>query len=161
MSETTSINRVGPSRWSFMANVMSECLTRIVEARRIEEELGGIPRGVYRAAQEFFHLALQAVGDALPDDPPASVNAYLVATDSARRSSTAVPQTNPALEDLLKKYASFLGDRLKQAGDLSESEVEIGTSLQGFFVRLAQDGDAEAYEGSFCSLALPKALRYH
>lgn len=160
MPEILSFDGVGPSYWSYMANVMAECLSKILETKRIEGELGGVPKGVYRAAQDFFRLVLEAAGDALPDDPPASINAYMIATESMRRSLRAVPQTSPELESYLKQYSSFIDERLQHKGNLTDEELLTATSLQKFFLRLAQDGDAETYEHSFCSLALPNGMRF-
>ena len=103
MSQTMSVGVVGPSHWVYMATVMAECLENVARTNRIEPN--EIPVGVYWDALEFSGLALQATGDAVPDNPPASINAYVIAADALRRSSRDLPRTREDIDHRLEEYA--------------------------------------------------------
>ena len=94
----------------------------------------------------FFDLILHSTGDEVADDPTASLNAYIIAADAMR--SSMVPPTREALGDKLEEYSILIG-RLKTPGKLLPAELETVRSLQKFFTRLAQQGEAEIYEGTF------------
>jgi hypothetical protein len=159
MSETISVGVVGRSYWVYMANVMAEYLGQIIQAKRIQSRLAEIPQGVYKDAQEFFRLVLQAVEPGFSENPPASTNAYMIAADSLRGSSTPIPETDPELEMRLKQYQFFI-ERLQEPHRLNSDELNTAQALHDFFVRLAQDGESEVYERSVCSVTQPSGLRF-
>jgi hypothetical protein len=146
MSDTLSVDVVGPSYWTYVATVLAECLERVAKTGRVQPDL--VPKPVYKDVKEFFRLVLQSVGDEVPDDPPASLNAYAIAAEAIRRSSMQSPATREALGARLSEYARLV-NRLSKPGELKENELEAVKSLQGFFVRLAQEGEAEVYETTF------------
>src|SRR5436309_2500997 len=95
MSDTISVDVVGPSHWAFVATVMADCLEEVARLRSTRSDL--VPKRVYSDAKEFFRLVLQSVGSGVPDNPPASLNAYVIAADALRNSSNSFPQTRQEL----------------------------------------------------------------
>jgi hypothetical protein len=144
MSDTLSIDVVGPSYWSYMATVMAECLDEITRTREIRPEK--IPQGVFRDAKRFFTLVMQSVSADVPENPPASLNAYVIAAYAVKDSSE-----NQALMTLgdvgnrLEEYSKML-ERLDKPATLDEQGARTAKDLQLFFRELAQAGEAEIYE---------------
>lgn len=155
MSQTISVGVVGPSHWSYMAAVMAEGLHKAGGAKRIEGN--EIPSGVYSDALEFYTLALQAAGDAVPKNPPASFNAYMIAVEAARASWPTVPGTRQEIGACLGRYLSFLR-KLQQPRDLVPEELETAEALRKFFLQLQMEGEAEAYEQGVYFEPLPGAV---
>jgi len=144
MSETMSIGVVGPSHWSYMACVMAERLKKIGTLRKVERE--NVPKGIYTDVREFFHLVLQAVDDVLPDNPPASINAYVIALDAMTGAfqPLPIPRTRHELKNCFEEYSRFT-EALEQPHTLNDQEVQTAKSLEKFFLKLHQDGESEAY----------------
>lgn len=143
MSNTLSIDMVGAKYWSYMATVMTDCLREISQTRTIHT--GDVPRGVYRDAKKFFNLVMQSVGNDLPDNPPASLNAYSIAAYAVKDSSEVQPSNLEELGERLEAYAKLL-NRLETPGNLDEHEVATAEDLRLFFRELAQAGEAQVYE---------------
>lgn len=141
MSETISVGVVGPSHWSYMAAVMAQRLGVVVERRRLEA--GDIPKGVYLDAKKFFHLVLEEVDGEPPENPPASINAYVIAADAVRGA-----QSVPAAQDVkqsLREYSGLLSG-LQTPRDLTVDELNTAGALRRFFLQLRKAGQIEAYE---------------
>ena len=157
MSDTLSIDVVGPSYWAYVATVMADCLEEVYRTKRIEPNL--VPKGVYRDAKDFFRLVLESAGDDIPENPPASLNAYVIATDAIMSSAHSFPNTREALGDRFEEYAELV-DRLNSPRQLTSDEVETAKALNSFFAKLAQAGEVEVYENTlsfappFASLSL-------
>src|SRR5258708_3341505 len=130
MSRTLSVGVVGPGYWSYTASVMAECLDEITRTKHVD--VARIPKGVYDQAQKFFRLVLETATDALPENPPASINAYVIAADVIRGASDPLPQTRKELDNRLERCAHFLGE-LRASRDITDAEVETATYLQKFF----------------------------
>lgn len=145
MSISTSMDTVDASYWTYVAAVMVERLDKIISTRRVR--LKDIPKSVLRDAEEFFRLVLEASGDSTPDNPPASINAYLIATDVAREASPAIPD-GTKIEGALEKYAKLL-EKLKVPHVLDEKELSLAQDLRRFFVQLHQSGEDAEYERRF------------
>jgi hypothetical protein len=143
MSQTISVDVFEPGYWSYMAAVMAEQLQETIQLRRIDPER--IPKGVYRDALQFFGLVLGAVGDSAPENPPASINAYLVAADVVRGSSRPTPISRQDLKALLGKYSSFV-DALARSRQLGEEEVVTAIGVKEFFEQLHREAEASEYE---------------
>jgi hypothetical protein len=141
MSDTLSIDVVGPSYWTYMATVMADCLESIAATKRVQP----IPLGVYKDAQSFFKLVMQSAGTELPENPPASLNAYVIAAYAVKDSLDNEPKSLDSLGEVLEDYSNLLS-RLDRAGELNERELETAKDLQQFFRELAQAGEAEVYE---------------
>ncbi len=142
MSQTVSVGVVGPSHWAYMASVMAAKLRPMVDAKRTLAVQ--IPVGVYRDAQEFYRLVLEAAGDGTPVNPPASINAYALAADAVRAVSADV-RSRADVEQTLGRQNALLGN-LKEPRPLSEEELKTLTSLHAFFLWLKQEGESDAYE---------------
>ena len=145
MSQTISIGVVGPSHWSYMATVMSERLARAVHTKKLSPS--DIPVGVYRDAVEFANLALQAAKGGLPDNPPASMNAYVIAADLVRSTSNQLAKTRADIDQCLGTYAEFLA-KIVEPFDLNDAEVRTAEALRRFFLRLKQEGESQSYESA-------------
>lgn len=143
MSDTLSIDVVGPSYWTYMATVMADCLEQISSSKQVRAN--NIPSGVYRDAKSFFKLVMQSVGKDLPENPPASLNAYVIAAYAVKESSDQELKTLDSLEEVLDDYSKLL-NRLDKPGKLKEHEIDTARDLQQFFRELAQAGEAEIYE---------------
>lgn len=142
MSRTVAVDVVGPEYWSYMAVVMAEQLDGVARSRRTIPE--NLPRGVYADATRFFRLVLQEVGVQPPKNPPASINAYVIAAAAAKGSGIPMgPQGQ--LNQRLEEYGRLL-QCLDQPRDLSENEAATAASLQQFFLRLHEAGETDAYE---------------
>jgi hypothetical protein len=138
-----------------MASVMVASFKKIVHMSRIE--LGDVPKGVQNDAQRFFNLVLQAAGDNLPDNPPASVNAYVIAADAVKESSHSVLKTRQEFQHYLQRLSDFVGN-LQLPRDLTEEELETAQDLRKFFLQLHRRGEAEAY-GHSVHLEVPLSLK--
>jgi hypothetical protein len=143
MSDTLSIDVVGPSYWAYMATVMADCLEEISRSKEIRPEK--VPRGVYQDAKKFFQLVMESVGKDLPTNPPASLNAYVIAAYAVKDSSQEELKTLDALGDRLRAYNELL-DSLDEVRELDGQEVQTAKNLQLFFRELAEAGEAQIYE---------------
>jgi hypothetical protein len=142
MSQTISVGVVGPSHWAYMASVMAEKLQKISEARRTTAKQ--IPAGVYRDAQEFYRLVLEAAGDGTPVNPPASINAYALAAD-ALRTVCAKEISRDEIEQTLGRQKALL-ENLQNDIELSSDELKTLSSLRDCFLWLKHEGETDAYE---------------
>ncbi len=143
MSQTISSDAVGPSRWGYMASVMSEVLGNLLQTKRNDPEQ--IPIGVLNAAQLFFKLVGEVLeGEQIPENPQASVANYKIAADTIRASESPAPTTTE-LERRIREYGEFLST-LRARRELSAQELEVARHLNGFFHELATEGAAEEYE---------------
>ena len=144
MSDTVSVDVVGPSYWAYMAAVMAECLETIAETKRVDAV--HLPKGVYRDAQRFFGLVMQSVQDSVDENPPpGSMNAYAIAAYAVKESSAQPPSALEELDDRLQEYANLL-ETLETPRTLTDSETSIAHALGLFFRRLAELGESEIYE---------------
>jgi hypothetical protein len=141
MSETVPIAAVGPSYWIFMATVMATRLESFIKSREVISD--EIPEGVYNGVKEFFDLVMGAAGDNRPKSPPASVNAYGIATVVLRGSLRPCPERSQDFLAKLDKYSKFIKGLDKTHSIADADELETATSLRDFFLGLAQDGEAE------------------
>jgi hypothetical protein len=156
MSQTISIDVVGPSHWTYMATIMAQRLGKVVQAGCLRSS--DIPLGVSYDARQFFDLALQAARDSLPRNPPASVNAYAIAADLVQASSSSLLNTRDDIGNRLEQYDAFLS-ALQQPRTLAEDELQTARELQRFFDRLREEGEAEAYEKAVLLEPIPVGLR--
>jgi hypothetical protein len=140
MSQTLSVDVVGPSHWTYMATVMAECLDQIAQAGSINAK--PVPPGVYRDALAFWELALQATSGAVPNNLPA-LNAYVVASEALRRSFQILPSRDD-IDKQLVKYETVL-KALGTPRTLDVEETKVVTGLKTFFERLKEEGESEAY----------------
>lgn len=143
-SQTQSVGVVGPSDWLYMATVMQLYLENVADTKRVEELP---PRGIYEAAIEFFDLVLSAVDTtSVPDNPPASISNYLIAT-TALRGSQPIKSTNIDVVTTLRQFADFVHRLAEQPHTtLSEAESQAARDVAAFFARIRSEGEAEAYE---------------
>jgi hypothetical protein len=109
-----------------MATVMAEKLQGISESRRVMASQ--IPAGVYHDALEFYRLVLEAAGDNTPVNPPASINAYALASD-ALRTVCADIISRADVEQTLGRQKALL-ENLQNARDLSGDELKTLSSLR-------------------------------
>jgi hypothetical protein len=144
VSMTKSVGEVGPSHWSYMAGTLARRLGKIVRKKRIEEK--DIPQGVYVDAKEFFELIVQALGARLPENPPASMNAYHIASEILRTSVSPAPNNLEDLEGHLERYSTFIHDRMARPTILKRPDLKTARELRKFFLELEREGEAEAYE---------------
>lgn len=77
MSKTMAIGVVGPEHWAYMAKVMAEKLEEAVQKFCLAKT--DIPKGVLRDAAEFSKLVLEGTNPFASPNPPASINAYVMA----------------------------------------------------------------------------------
>lgn len=141
MSQTISVGVVGPSHWSYMAAVMAQRLERIVERHKVEAQ--DIPAGVYLDAEKFFDLVLQEFGGEARKNPPASINAYVIAADAVREAQSMLATQD--VKESLKEYSGLLSG-LRAPRDLTAGELKTAMALRKFFLQLRKAGQAEAYE---------------
>lgn len=142
MSMTIPVGVVGPSYWGYMAREMSNHLESVVHSKSIQ---GNVPRGVYYSALEFFKLVVPVVSHQVPENPPASMNAYMIAADVVRNSPGDRGIKRNDLGDRLRGYLDLV-KRLDSPGTLNDEEVKRAQGLKCFFSKLAQKGETSAYE---------------
>ena len=140
MSQTVPVDVVGRTYWAYVASAMAEGLGQMLQHGA---EGSVIPRRVYTDAQEFFRLALEAAGDAVPSNPSASIANYLIAAGAMPAQKE--PVDRPALETFLKEYAQFL-QRLQLGKPLRSDDSKVAHELQQFFVQVQEEAEAEAYD---------------
>lgn len=157
MSDTISVDVVGPSYWAYMATVMAECLKKFVEDEEVRPD--DIPPAVYDGAKEFFDLVLEAAGDVFPENPPASTNAYVIASEALRGASKPFPATTQDLRAELERYSQFVDDLAEPRDLTGVADKEMAEALKRFFLHLAEDGEAEVYEHSVRFEPMPAGYR--
>lgn len=145
MSSTVSVGAFGSSYWSYMANIMADRLQKVAEDGKVDPEQ--IPRAVYRDALKFFALALDAAGDEIPDDPPASYDAYRSAMEAVSVIGADPELSRRAVNSRLKKLAEF-NESLVRSRPLSKKESRTADELGDFFLELAREADEDVYEES-------------
>jgi hypothetical protein len=143
MSMTITVGVFGPEYWSYMAQVMACQLDKAIKAKRIEPD--SFPRGVYYEAKKFFSLVHGALeyGKNIPS-PPASINAYAIASEAVKEVSPASHLSLEQLNEELKDYADFV-DSLTESRALDSESEKIAEMLRDFFYQLAEEGDNEVY----------------
>lgn len=142
---TISIGVVGAAHWAYMAEVLATRLGDAVSKGKID--LKKIPRGILKEAQEFFGLVIQAIGDNLPDNPPASMNAYVIAADTVKCSPETNAESAIEIDIRLKAYHQFL-TQLTDSGDLSGRQLQTAKDLRDFFIHLQLKGQSAMYESA-------------
>lgn len=156
MSQTVPLDVVSRSYWAYVASAMVEGLDRVLQQQ--QATTAPIPRRVFLDAQEFFKLALEAAGDALPNNPSASIANYIIAADAAK----VIVQSEAdrvQLQTRLVLYSALL-NKLETGGPLlQEEELETARGLKQFFAQVQREGEAEAYENVIHSEPLPSAFR--
>ena len=155
MSLTTSIGVVGPSHWIYMASVMADRLARILKAKRVEAH--DMPAGIHEDVQKFFRLVRQGAGNALADNPPASINAYVIASDAIRVVSPSLPKSRQKRGDYFEHYADFIRG-LRRPHQLKADELKKARDLRKFFLHIKQEGESEAYTNAFHSDEQPSGF---
>lgn len=139
---TKLIGVVGPSQWSYIASRLAAILDVIITTRRIKKET--VPDAVYLDAKEFFSL-IQAAHTGNPVNPPASFNAYDLATEAICSVYDPPPQTSREVERKVEQYITFFG-KLQQPRRLLKEDVVIARSMKKFLEQIWRDGEAEAYQ---------------
>lgn len=143
MSRTIPSDVASASYWSYMAGMMAQQLESIIHSGEVRSN--EILKGVYTGALEFFTLVLPAAGDGVPEDPLASMNAYVIAADALRGSLGNSTMAREELNTYLGQYSTFVNDLLRSRV-LTAEEIATAKNLRRFFVRLEKDGEAEVYE---------------
>ena len=141
MSQTAPADVVRRSYWAYVASAMAEGLGQILNH---EATSTAIPRRVYVDASEFFRLALEAAGDALPANPSASISNYIIAADAAS-ALPARPDSRAALRTRLEEYAALLS-KLQGGTPVSDDDESTAAGLRDFFVKVQQEAEAETYD---------------
>jgi hypothetical protein len=126
-----------------MATVMAECLEKILAEDGIVCS-DSVPAGVQQDALRFLKLVLEATGEGGPDNPPASLNAYVIASGALIQSSPEATRTRDEIDVQLKRYEALL-EKLGTPGRLDGEDQALANSLRSFFLRLKEDGESEAY----------------
>ena len=142
MSQTRSVDVVSRGYWAYIASAMVEGLDQIL-TRQVPSTTA-IPRRVYVDAHRFFELALEAAGDALPQNPSASIANYIIAADAAKIRVES-PADRAQLESRLQRYADLL-TKLEVGNALIAEDNEPMADLKRFFAEVQHDAEAEAYE---------------
>lgn len=144
MSLTTSVEVVGPSHWTYMAAIMADSLAAMAKRKKIK--VAEVPQGIYSDALRFFSLVTQAADNAVPQNPPASINAYAIAASLVSKGADGA-HTRAEIGQRLKEYSTLV-KRLAKPGHLRREEIHTANRLQKFFVSLRNEGEAEAYDTS-------------
>ncbi|MBK9156426.1 MAG: hypothetical protein IPM25_19830 [Chloracidobacterium sp.] len=143
MSSTISVGVHGASYWSYMADVMARALRIAAENRRFEAK--SIPLGVFDDSKEFFELVLGATGDnKVPSNPPASINAFVMASDAVRGFTLKSRLPRNELHQLLRRFARF-NKTLVKTREFDEKDTQTACELAKFFYQIALTGDEEEY----------------
>jgi hypothetical protein len=124
-----------------MAAVMAQRLEVVIERRRLAAR--DIPEGVYLDAMKFFDLVLQEVGGKPQENPPASINAYVIAAHAVREAESMAAAQD--VKQSLKEYSGLLSG-LQTPRDLTADELNTARALRKFFLQLRKAGQVEAYE---------------
>ena len=142
VSKTASVGVVGPGYWLYVSSILARRLTSIIDKGNIVGD--EIPVGILTGAKRFLDMALDAVAEGVPANPPASINAYQIA-GNALHAATSNGETPSDLPGALKSYVELL-PRLRTPGSLSESERARVGQLRAFFEQLRDEGVTETYE---------------
>jgi hypothetical protein len=140
MSQTVPVDVVSRSYWAYVAAAIADGLAKILEG----EAATLIPTAVYSDAREFFRLALDATGDAIPKNPSASIANYIIAAEAVRAVQHAQAD-RATMRAYLQNYRAFL-ERLQSHGTVPAEDVGLATELKDFFFQLQQEAEAESYD---------------
>jgi hypothetical protein len=125
---------------------MTEKLTRIVMTRQVNSE--EVPLGVQKNAQRFFRLVQQAARNSTPKSGPASLNAYIIASDALRMASPSFPRSKQLVSKRFERYDDLVKS-LNRPHRLTVEEMKTARDLLRFFQYLKQEGEAEDYAKAF------------
>jgi len=135
MSRTISVGVVGVKYWEYMANAMVKCLDRII----IKAELK-IPLGVLHDAKKFFKIVLgQKTGDTMFDNPPARLNAHVIAWDVLKNRPDQISRTKKWADVHFRRFAKLL-EKLGEPVALDEKDKKTVYDLRDFFAALVAAG---------------------
>ena len=143
MSQTNSPGLVDASHWTFVAAAMAKALRSRAGGARPDES--PIPRGIYRAARDFFRMVNEALESEVPTNPVGSAANYAIAARAVRVSAGTAPKTEEEYTRLLRRYSELLErlDPMQSNPPLSTEDLE---DLAGFFKQIAEEGEAKAHE---------------
>ena len=144
MSDTLSVDVVGPGHWTYTAAAMARHLALVLEhgCTRPDEILVG----VHENAKRFLAIALEASGDDLPLNPFVSFANYQIATETLETIHP-ISESLDEMNQRLRGFAALL-QRLAAPGPLAAEESEVASDAQRFFEQLAEDGYGENYGDS-------------
>jgi len=140
MSQVRSVGVVSPGHWFYMATVMCRSLDKIIAKQRVDDD--DLPKGVLAGARDFFHSVRMVISGQMGENPPATLNAYVIAADVA---TPIAQEGHEGLDQRLERFAALV-DRLGGRVSLSDDEVVTASDLRSFFARLQHIGDIEEYE---------------
>ncbi len=145
MSKTLAIGVVGPSHWAYMARVMAEVLNRAVQKSCLVKT--DIPVGVLYDAAQLSGLILeeamfQETASLVPSNPPATINAYVIAKRAVGRVIGHYP--NKKDTKLLISGCRLVVDFANQSGKWRNPEaLRIIDFMSKFFHELSKMGEEE------------------
>ncbi len=142
-----TIGVVGPSYWSYVAAVMAEVLRVAVQKNSLKKT--DIPTGVLADALRFSKLVLEKFELPASSNPPATLNAYIMAMKVTER-VTGRYRGAPLLAG-----CRLIVD-LERVDGLSGSEILPTIDFMArFFLELHKMGEEERYEkamaGEYCA----------
>lgn len=140
MSQVRSVGVVSPGHWLYMAAVMCRSLDKMIANRRVASD--DLPRGIFAGARGFFRSVREVISGSMGDNPPATLNVYVIAADAASPLGEGLDE---GLDERLERYANFV-DRLSNPGPLSQDDIGTASDLRSFFARLQHVADIEEYE---------------
>ena len=145
MSRTMAVGVVGPSHWAYMAKVMAEALNKAVQKSLLVKT--DIPAGVLFDAAHLSRLILEEArfrqGGEVPSNPPATINAYVIAQKAVERVVGYYPKKTET-ELLLhgcRLITDFFADKFCSLGD--ETTLQGAAFMANFFSELCKMGEEE------------------
>lgn len=146
MSETISVGVVGPSHWVYMAKVMAEVLGKVVQNPRLV--IVDIPVGVLHGAVQFSKLVLEGVEPFSSPNPPASLNAFVMAKKVMEKITGHYPDQRE-VGQLLWGCRAIVGLTRFTCSISKFNHPEIFQALgfmAKFFYKLSEMGEEERFE---------------
>jgi hypothetical protein len=143
MSETISPGLVDESHWTFVAASMADALRKGAgDPATVHRR---IPKGVYRAARDFFRPIVEALGESIPTSPVVSVANYAMAFNALTASVSPARLTEEESNLRLKEFSAIL-DGFSSQGSSPPPDTRDLEGLAAFFERIAEEGEKKASE---------------
>jgi hypothetical protein len=147
MSETISPGLVDESHWTFVAASMADALRKGVgDPTAVHRR---IPKGVYRAACDFFRPVVEALGKSIPMSPVASAANYAIAFNALTASVSPTRLTEEESNLRLKEFSAIL-DGFSSQGSSPSPNTQNLEGLAAFFEKIAEEGEKKASERHAC-----------
>lgn len=140
MSRTSSPGVHEAHYWSYTAIMVADVLEKIVRTKTF----AAIPPGIRLDLEDYFKSAIEAMGEAPPRNPPASVTNYALAVEALHMAGT-VPKTRQEVTRLLEKFLKLI-EKLGHGETPADEDYPLAEHQAKFLRAINRIGEDQHYE---------------